>query len=121
MTEGYSAGFILARQQTIDTLGPVPMVMADVLPWDTGRLYLPGREPFPSQTNHTNRVFGDIRRGERQVITSHHGMIFNDGMTAAISMANRFGVWLWGEPRALQQLSDRPWQTTRRPEKPVSS
>ncbi len=60
-----------------------PPPNAGRLPWDTDHLMFAVREPFPSKTSQTNKVFGVVTEAEPLTITSHmagNGVIFSDGI-----------------------------------------
>lgn len=53
------------------------------LGWDSERLWFSVREPFISKTSQANIVFGQLKRGQKLVITSQmpdYGVIFSDGI-----------------------------------------
>lgn len=55
------------------------------LGWDSDRLWFSVREPFISKTSQANLVFGQIKRGQKLIITSQmpdYGVIFSDGIEA---------------------------------------
>jgi hypothetical protein len=55
------------------------------LGWESDRLWYAVREPFLSKTSQARLVFGQLRAGERLVVTSQmpdYGVIFSDGIEA---------------------------------------
>lgn len=60
---------------------PTPEQLA--LGWDSDCLWFSVREPFVSKTSQANIVFGQLKRGQKLVITSQmpdYGVIFSDGI-----------------------------------------
>jgi hypothetical protein len=73
--------------------------------WDSDHLQFTVREPFPSRVTQVDMVFGQVTRAEPLQLVSQmagYGVIFSDGieanflefnagMTATISLAERYG------------------------------
>lgn len=94
---GMAAGHALA--------GPAQAMREHGFAWDADHLQFTVREPFPSRTTQVEMVFGQVTRKEPLQLVSQmagYGVIFSDGieadflefnagMTATISLADRYG------------------------------
>ncbi|OOG43617.1 sugar kinase [Rhodanobacter sp. C05] len=85
--------------------GPAQALREHGFAWDTDHLQFTVREPFPSRVTQVEMVFGQVTRKQPLRLVSQmagYGVIFSDGieadflefnagMTATISLADRFG------------------------------